>query len=122
MARVKRGVTTHARHKKILDLAKGYRGRANNSYRIAIEKVEKGLQYAYRDRRNKKRSFRALWIQRINAGVRPLGLNYSQFINGLKLAGIELDRKVVSNLAITEPAAFVTLVEAAKAALANKAA
>ncbi|HTH98339.1 MAG TPA: 50S ribosomal protein L20 [Stellaceae bacterium] len=122
MARVKRGVTTHARHKKILDLAKGYRGRANNSYRIAIEKVEKGLRYAYRDRRNKKRNFRALWIQRINAGVRPLGLNYSQFINGLKLAGIELDRKVVSNLAITEPTAFVSLVEAAKSALAKKAA
>src|ERR1700754_4157410 len=122
MARVKRGVTTHARHKKVLDLAKGYRGRGSKAYRIAIEKVEKGLRYAYRDRRNKKRTFRALWIQRINAGVRPLGLNYSQFINGLKLAGIELDRKVVSNLAITEPTAFVSLVDAAKSALAKKAA
>ncbi len=122
MARVKRGVTTHARHKKILDLAKGYRGRANNSYRIAIEKVEKGLRYAYRDRRNKKRNFRALWIQRINAGVREQGITYSQFINGLKLAGIDLDRKVISNLANTEPSAFVSLVDAAKAALAKKAA
>jgi large subunit ribosomal protein L20 len=122
MARVKRGVITHARHKKILDLAKGYRGRAKNNYRIAIEKVEKGLRYAYRDRRNKKRSFRALWIQRINAGTRAHGLTYSQFINGMKLAGIELDRKVVSDLAITQPAAFKGLVEAAKVALEQKAA
>jgi large subunit ribosomal protein L20 len=121
MARVKRGVITHARHKKILKLAKGYRGRAHSSYRIAIEKVEKGLQYAYRDRRNKKRSFRALWIQRINAGARQHGLRYSEFINGLKLAGIELDRKVVSDLAITEPAAFKSLVETAQAALGKKA-
>ena len=120
MARVKRGVITHARHKKVLDLAKGYRGRAKNNYRIAIEKVEKGLRYAYRDRRNKKRSFRALWIQRINAGTRELGLTYSQFINGMKLAGIELDRKVVSDLAITQPAAFKGLVEAAKSALEKK--
>ena len=120
MARVKRGVITHARHKKVLDLAKGYRGRAKNNYRIAIEKVEKGLRYAYRDRRNKKRSFRALWIQRINAGTRELGLTYSQFINGMKLAGIELDRKVVSDLAITQPAAFRGLVEAAKSALEKK--
>ena len=121
MARVKRGVTTHARHKKILDLAKGYRGRGSTAYRVAIEKVEKGLQYAYRDRRNKKRSFRALWIQRINAGSRAHGLRYSEFINGLKLAGIELDRKVVSDLAITEPAAFKSLVETAQAALGKKA-
>src|SRR5271155_1025545 len=99
MARVKRGVTTHARHKKVLELAKGYRGRSSTNFRIAIEKVEKGLRYAYRDRRNKKRSFRGLWIQRINAGVREYGLTYSKFINGLKLAGIELDRKVVSDLA-----------------------
>jgi large subunit ribosomal protein L20 len=120
MARVKRGVITHARHKKVLDLAKGYRGRAKNNYRIALEKVEKGLRYAYRDRRNKKRSFRALWIQRINAGTRELGLTYSQFINGMKLAGIELDRKVVSDLAITQPTAFKGLVEAAKAALEQK--
>src|ERR1700747_1415685 len=103
MARVKRGVTAHARHKKILDLAKGYRGRGSKAYRIAIEKVEKGLQYAYRDRRAKKRSFRGLWIQRINAGVREHGLTYSRFINGLKIAGIELDRKVVSDLAINQP-------------------
>src|ERR1700690_3814224 len=106
MAHVKRGVTTHARHKKILKMAKGYRGRSNNCYRIAIEKVEKGLQYAYRDRRAKKRNFRALWIQRINAGAREQGLTYSQLINGLKLAGIELDRKVLADLAAREPAAF----------------
>src|SRR5438128_362051 len=87
MARVKRGVTTHARHKKVLDLAKGYRGRGSTAYRVAIEKVEKALRYAYRDRRNKKRDFRALWIQRINAGVREHGLTYSQFIHGIKLAG-----------------------------------
>ncbi|HWK43189.1 MAG TPA: 50S ribosomal protein L20 [Stellaceae bacterium] len=119
MARVKRGVTTHARHKKVLELAKGYRGRASTSFRIAVEKVEKGLQYAYRDRRAKKRTFRALWIQRINAGARAHGLTYSQFINGLKLAGIELDRKVVSDLAITEPAAFKALVDTAQAAIAS---
>ena len=109
MARVKRGVTAHARHKKVLDLAKGYRGRGSKAYRVAIEKVEKGLRYAYRDRRNKKREFRGLWIQRINAGVRQHGMTYSRFINGLKLAGIELDRKVVSDLAISEPAAFKSL-------------
>ena len=120
MARVKRGVITHARHKKILNLAKGYRGRANCAYRVAIEKVEKALRYAYRDRRNKKRSFRGLWIQRINAGARQHGLKYSQFINGLKLAGIELDRKIVSDLAITQPAAFKSLVETAQSALAKK--
>jgi large subunit ribosomal protein L20 len=121
MARIKRGVITHARHKKILDLAKGYRGRSSTSYRVAIEKVEKGLRYAYRDRRNKKRSFRGLWIQRINAGVRQYGLTYSKFINGLKLAGIELDRKVVSDLAISEPVAFKSLVETARNALDRKA-
>jgi large subunit ribosomal protein L20 len=121
MARVKRGVTTHARHKKILDLAKGYRGRAHSSYTIAIEKVEKALRYAYRDRRNKKRDFRGLWIQRINAGTRQHGMTYSTFINGLKLAGIELDRKVMSDLAISEPAAFQSLVETARAALDKKA-
>ena len=120
MARVKRGVTTHARHKKVLELAKGYRGRSSTSFRIAIEKVEKGLQYAYRDRRNKKRSFRALWIQRINAGVRELGLTYSQFMNGMKLAGIELDRKVLSDIAIREPEAFKAIVATAQSALANK--
>src|SRR5712692_3883364 len=117
MARVKRGVTTHARHKKVLGLAKGYRGRASTAYRIAIEKVEKGLQYAYRDRRNKKRDFRGLWIQRINAGVREHGLTYSQFMHGVKLAGIEVDRKVLSDLAIREPAAFAAIVTQAHAAL-----
>ena len=119
MARVKRGVTAHARHKKVLGLAKGYRGRGSTAYRIAIEKVEKGLQYAYRDRRNKKRTFRALWIQRINAGVREHGLTYSQFINGMKRAGIELDRKVMSDIATLEPEAFKQLVEQAQAALAK---
>ncbi len=121
MARVKRGVITHARHKKILNLAKGYRGRGSKAYRVAIEKVEKALRYAYRDRRNKKRSFRGLWIQRINAGARQHGLTYSQLINGMKLAGLELDRKVVSELAISEPAAFQSLVETAQKALADKA-
>jgi large subunit ribosomal protein L20 len=117
MARVKRGVTAHARHKKVLDLAKGYRGRGSKAYRIALEKVEKALRYAYRDRRNKKRDFRGLWIQRINAGVREHGMTYSQFINGLKRAGLELDRKVLSDLAIREPAAFASVVETAKSAL-----
>lgn len=117
MARVKRGVTSHARHKKVLKLAKGYRGRSNSSFRVAIQKVEKGLQYAYRDRRNKKRSFRALWIQRINAGVREHGLTYSQFMHGMGLAGIEVDRKVLSDIAIREPATFKALVEKAQAAL-----
>jgi large subunit ribosomal protein L20 len=122
MARVKRGVTAHARHKKVLDLAKGYRGRNSKVYRVALEKVEKGLQYAYRDRRNKKRDFRGLWIQRINAGVREHGLNYSQFINGLKRAGFELDRKVLSDLAIREPESFAAIVAAAKTALERAAA
>jgi large subunit ribosomal protein L20 len=117
MARTKRGVTSHARHKKILDMAKGYVGRANNNYRIALEKVEKGLQYAYRDRRNRKRDFRGLWIQRINAGAREHGLTYSQFINGVKRAGIELDRKVLSDLAIREPAAFAAIAKQAQEAL-----
>ena len=117
MARVKRGVTAHARHKKTLDLAKGYRGRSKNVYRAAIEKVEKGLQYAYRDRRAKKRNFRALWIQRINAAVREHGLTYSQFINGIGKAGIEIDRKVMAEIAIAEPAAFGALVKQAQAAL-----
>src|SRR5258708_36250271 len=100
MARVKRGVTAHARHKKVLELAKGYRGRSHSSFRVAIEKVEKGLRYAYRDRRNKKRSFRALWIVRINAGVREHGMTYSQLMSGVKRAGIELARKVLSDLAV----------------------
>jgi large subunit ribosomal protein L20 len=117
MARVKRGVTAHARHKKILGLAKGYRGRGGTVYRIAIEKVEKALRYAYRDRRNKKRDFRGLWIQRINAGVREHGMTYSQFMHGLKLAGVELDRKVLSDIAIREPEAFAAIVTQAKGAL-----
>src|SRR5215471_3259584 len=103
MARVKRGVTTHARHKKMVEQAAGYRGRASTNYRIAIEKVEKGLRYAYRDRRNKKREFRALWIQRINAGSRQYGLTYSQFMDGLKKSGVEVDRKVLSDIAAQEP-------------------
>lgn len=119
MARTKRGVTSHARHKKVLEMAKGYVGRSSTNYRIAIEKVEKGLQYAYRDRRAKKRDFRGLWIQRINAGVREHGLTYSQFINGVKKIGIEVDRKVLSDLAIHEPAAFAALVKQAQEALAK---
>jgi large subunit ribosomal protein L20 len=117
VARVKRGVTTHARHKKILDLAKGYRGRGSTAYRVAIEKVEKALRYAYRDRRNRKRDFRALWIQRINAGAREHGLTYSQFMHGIKLAGLDLDRKVLSDIAIREPEAFQALAVTARSAL-----
>ena len=118
MARVKRGVTGHARHKKVLAKAKGFRGRNSTAFRIAKEKVDKAAQYAYRDRRNKKRVFRGLWIQRINAGVREYGLTYSQFINGLKRAGIELDRKVLADIAVREPGAFKTICEKAQAALA----
>lgn len=121
MARVKRGVTAHARHKKVLDLAKGYRGRGSKAYRIALEKVEKGLRYAYRDRRNKKREFRALWIQRINAGARQNGLTYSQFMDGLKKSGIDVDRKVLSDIAAQEPDSFRLLVEQAKKALGEAA-
>ena len=121
MAHVKRGVTSHARHKKVLKLAKGYRGRSSTNYRIALEKVEKGLQYAYRDRRNKKRDFRALWIQRINAGARENGLTYSQFMGGLKKVGIDLDRKVLADIAALEPAAFATLVEQAKGGISQAA-
>ncbi|MCR9174399.1 MAG: 50S ribosomal protein L20 [Alphaproteobacteria bacterium] len=117
MARVKRGVTAHARHKKVVDKAKGYYGRRKNVFRVAVQAVEKAEQYAYRDRRNKKRDFRALWIQRINAGVRQHGMTYSVFINGLKLAGIDLDRKVLADLAVREPDAFASIVEQAKAAL-----
>ncbi len=119
MARVKRGVTTHARHKKVLDLAAGYRERNRTSFRVAIERVEKGLQYAYRDRRNRKRNFRALWIQRINAGARQHGLTYSQFMNGMKRAGIEVDRKMLADLAVREPDAFKAIVEQAQAALSD---
>jgi large subunit ribosomal protein L20 len=119
MARVKRGVTTHARHKKIVDMAAGYRGRSSTNYRVAIERVEKGLQYAYRDRRNRKREFRALWIQRINAAAREQGLTYGTFMNGLKRAGIEVDRKVLADLAVREPSAFAELVKQAEGALAK---
>ena len=118
MARVKRGVTTHARHKKILKLAKGSRGRSKNTFRAAIQRVEKNLQYAYRDRRTRKRDFRSLWIQRINAGSRQHGLTYSQFMNGLKKAEIDLDRKILAELAVSEPAAFESLVGQARDALA----
>ncbi len=117
MARVKRGTTAHARHKKVTDAAKGYYGRRKNVFRVAVQAVEKGQQYAYRDRRARKRDFRALWIQRINAGVRQYGMTYSRFMNGLKLAGIELDRKVLSDLAIHEPDAFKNIVDQAEAAL-----
>lgn len=117
MARVKRGVTTHARHKEMVKLGKTYRGRASTNFRVAIEKVEKALRYAYRDRRARKGEFRALWIQRINAAVREHGLTYARFINGLKRSGIELDRKQLSELAIAEPAAFKSLVETAQKAL-----
>lgn len=120
MSHVKRGVTKRARHKKIIKMAKGYRGRAKNCYRIAIEKVEKALQYAYRDRRTKKRDFRNLWVQRINAAVREQGLIYSQFINGLKLANITLDRKILSELAISEPKAFAEIAQKAKEAISGK--
>lgn len=122
MAHVKRGVTTHKRHKKIIKMAKGYRGRNKNCFRVAVQKVEKGLQYAYRDRRNKKRNFRALWIQRINAGVRQHGMVYSQFMAGLRHAGVDLDRKILSDLAITQPDAFASLVKQSQAALDKKAA
>lgn len=118
MSRVKRGVTSHARHKKVLKMAKGYRGRSKNCFRIALQRVEKALQYAYRDRRNKKRDFRGLWIQRINAGARELGLTYSVFINGLSKAGIQVDRKIMADLAMNQPEAFKVLVEKAKKALA----
>ena len=118
MAHVKRGITTHARHKKVLKLAKGYKGRSKNCYRIALERVEKALQYAYRDRRTKKRDFRALWIQRINAAAREHGLTYSRFINGLVKAGITMDRKVLADLAVREPIAFKAIVDQAQKALA----
>jgi len=117
MSRVKRGVTTHARHRKIIKAAKGSRGRSKNTFRAAIQRVEKNLQYAYRDRRTRKRDFRRLWIQRINAASRQHGMTYAVFINGIKKAGIDLDRKVLSELAISEPQAFQSLVEQAQAAL-----
>jgi len=117
MARIKRGTTTRAKHKRILDQAKGYYGRRKNTIRIARQAVEKAGQYAYRDRKVKKRSFRALWIQRINAAVRAEGLTYGQFMHALKLAGVELDRKVLADLAMNEGEAFKAVVARAKAAL-----
>ena len=118
MAKVKRGVTTKARHKKVLKAAKGFRGRRKNTIRIAMQAVEKSGQYAYRDRKVRKRQFRALWIQRINAAARLEGLTYSRFMNGLKLAGVELDRKVLADLAVREPEAFKAIADQAKSALA----
>ncbi len=117
MARVKGGTASINRHKKVLNLAKGYRGRSSTCYRIAIERVEKALRYAYRDRRAKKRNFRSLWIQRINAAARLHGMTYSQLIGGLNAAGITLDRKVLSDIAIRDAASFGAIAEQAKAAL-----
>ena len=116
MARVKRGVIAHAKHKKVLDLAKGFRGRNSKVFTVAKEKVDKALVYAYRDRRRKKSAFRSLWIARINAGVRANGLTYSRFMNGLRQAGIELDRKVLADIALNDAVTFASLVEKAKAA------
>ena len=117
MSRVKRGVTSHAKHKKVYKAAKGFYGRRKNTIRAAKAAVEKAGQYAFRDRKRKKRTFRALWIQRINAAVREAGLTYSRFIDGLAKAGVEVDRKVLSDIAITQPEAFAALVAKAKAAL-----
>ena len=117
MARVKRGVTTHARHRKVIKAAKGARGRSKNTFRAAVQRVEKSLQYAYRDRRARKRNFRALWIQRINAAAREHGMTYGRFINGLGRAGIEVDRKILADIAVREPEAFKALVDQAQSAL-----
>jgi large subunit ribosomal protein L20 len=122
MARVKRGVTAHAKHKKVIKAAKGYYGRRKNTIRIAKQAVEKAMQYTYRDRKRRKRTFRALWIQRINAAVREHGLTYARFIDGLTKAGIEIDRKVLSDIAIRDAAAFKALVEQADAAVKKAAA
>ena len=119
MSRAQGKVASRARRKKIIARAKGFQGRSKNNFRLAKQRSEKAMQYAYRDRRTRKRSFRALWIQRINAGARLSGLTYSQFMNGLNKAGIELDRKVLSDLAVREPASFKNLVEKAQAALAQ---
>ena len=119
MARVKRGVTTHARHKKVLKQSKGFVGRSSTNYRIALERLEKSLQYAYRDRRQKKRDFRGLWIQRINAAVREHGITYSRFIAGLKRAEIELDRKILAAIAYDDPSAFAAIVEQVKDVIAH---
>ena len=117
MARVKRGVTSHAKHKKVLKAVKGQWGRRKNTIRVAKQAMEKAMQYAYRDRRNKKRDFKSLWIQRINAGVRAEGLTYSKFINGLNKSGIKLDRKILAEIAYDNPEAFKTIVKKAQAAL-----
>src|SRR5205809_7562762 len=117
MARVKRGVTGHARHKKVYKAVKGHYGRRKNTIRVARQSMEKAQQYAYRDRKRRKRTFRALWIQRLNAAVRPFGLTYSRFIDGLVKAGVLVDRKVLSDLAIREPVAFQAIVDKAKAAV-----
>ena len=117
MARVKRGVTSHAKHKKVIEAAKGYYGRRKNTIRVAKQAVEKAMQYAYRDRKNRKRTFRALWIQRLNAAAREHGLTYSRLIDGLAKAGIEVDRKVLSDLAIREPEAFAAIAAKARSAL-----
>ena len=119
MARIKRGVTANARHTEGLAQAKGDRGRSKNCYRLALRRVEKGLQYAYRDRRNRKRDFRALWIQRINAAARMEGITYGQMIHGLKTAGIEIDRKVLADLAVRDQVGFTSLAKRAQAALAG---
>jgi large subunit ribosomal protein L20 len=118
MARVKRGVTTHARHKKVLKASEGFFGRSSTNYRTALERLEKSLQYAYRDRRVKKRDFRGLWIQRINAAVREHGLTYSRFMAGVNSAGIEMDRKVLAAIAYDDPASFGEIVRKVQAALA----
>ena len=117
MARVKRGVTSKAKHKKILKAVKGQYGRRKNTIRVAKQALEKAMQYAYRDRRNKKRDFKSLWIQRINAGVRSEGLTYSRFINGLNKSGIKLDRKILAEIAYENPQAFKTIVKKAQSAL-----
>ena len=117
MARVKRGVTSHAKHKKVLKAVKGQWGRRKNTIRVARQAMEKAMQYAYRDRRNKKRDFKSLWIQRINAGVRSEGLTYSKFINGLTKSGMKLDRKILAEIAYDNPEAFKTIVKKAQAAL-----
>ena len=117
MARVKRGVTSHAKHKKVLKAVKGQWGRRKNTIRVARQAMEKAMQYAYRDRRNKKREFKSLWIQRINAGVRSEGLTYSKFINGLSKSGIKLDRKILAEIAYDSPEAFKTIVQKAQSAL-----
>ncbi|MBL8588764.1 MAG: 50S ribosomal protein L20 [Methylobacteriaceae bacterium] len=122
MARVKRGVTAHAKHKKVLKQAKGFYGRRKNTIRVAKAATDKAMQYAYRDRKNRKRTFRALWIQRLNAAVREFGLTYSRFIDGLNKAGVDLDRKVLSDLAIREPETFKAIVEKVKTALPAQAA